>query len=184
MGVGVGVYSAFLPLYAQEEIGMSVGLAGTVIAATGAAGTVARILWGRIAERAGDPVIPLMYIGALSAASIVLIWMASATAPLLVWLGAVLIGISAGAWMSVGMLAAITLAGPVRTGRSTAFIMLGFGLGLTVGPVLFGWGVDSSGSYDFPLAGTVINFVASVVLMLAWKILSNRPIALPVPDGR
>ena len=183
MGVGVAVYHAFIPLYVQEELGMTVGLAGTVIAASGATGALARILWGRIAERAGDPALPLVYIGILSVGSIALTWLATPATPLLVWGGAVLMGVGAGSWMSVGMLAVITLAGPQRTGRGTSFIMLGFGLGLTVGPVLFGWGVDASGSYDLPLAGTLLDFVASVVLMLGWKALTNRSAAPPSQVG-
>lgn len=183
MGMGVAVYITFVPLYVQEELGMSVALAGSVIAASGAVGAAARIVWGRIAERAGDPALPLACIGAISVGSIALTWMASPAIPLLVWGGAVLMGIGAGSWMSVGMLAAITLVGPKRTGRGTAFIMLGFGLGLTVGPVLFGWAVDVSGSYDPPFAGTVLNFVASVVLMLVWKALRNRSAALPSRVG-
>lgn len=179
MGVGVAVYSAFVPLYAQEKLGMSVGLAGSVIAASGATGAVARIVWGRIAERSGDPALPLVYIGILSVGSIALTWIASPTMPLLVWGGAVLMGIGAGSWMSVGMFAALTLAGPQHTGRGTAFVMAGFGLGLTVGPVLFGWGVDASGSYDPALAGTLLNFVAAVVLMMVWKALRTRSAALP-----
>ena len=183
MGVGVAVYSAFVPLYAQEKLGMSVGLAGSVIAASGATGAVARIVWGRIAERSGDPALPLVYIGILSVGSIALTWMASPAAPLLVWGGAVLMGVGAGAWMSVGMFAALTLAGPQRTGRGTAFVMAGFGLGLTVGPVLFGWGVDTSGTYGPAMAGTLLNFVASVVLMLVWKALRKRSAALPSRVG-
>ena len=174
MGIGVAVYFAFVPLYAQEKIGMSVGLAGTVIAVSAAVGAAARIVWGRIAERAGDPAIPLIWIGALSVGSTLLTWAASPSVPLLVWAGAVLMGIGASSWMSVGMLAAMTLAGPERTGRSTAFIMFGFGVGLTVGPVLFGWGVDSSGTYDLPLAGTVVNFVASVGLVVLWRLRNRR----------
>ena len=184
MGVGVAVYSAFVPLYAQESIGTSVGLAGTVIAVSGASGVIARILWGRIAERAQDPAVPLVWIGALSVAAIAATWAASPTVPLFMWAGALLMGIGAGSWMSVGMLAAITVSGPERTGRGTAFIMLGFGVGLTVGPVLFGWGVDSTGSYDLPLAWTLANFVTSVVLMVVWKELKRRMPAGRIRDGR
>lgn len=183
MGIGVGVYHAFVPLYVQEEVGMSVGLAGSVIAASGATGAVARIVWGRIAERAGDPALPLASIGVLSMGSIALTWMASPAVSLLVWGGAVLMGVGAGAWMSVGMFAALTLAGPQRIGRGTAFVMLGFGLGLTVGPVVFGWGVDTSGSYDPALAATLLNFAASVVLMLVWKVLRIRSTALSSPTA-
>ena len=183
MGIGVAVYSAFVPLYAQEELGMSVGLAGSVIAVSGAAGALARILWGRIAERAGDPALPLVAIGVVSLGSIALTWMATPTAPLLVWGGAILMGAGAGSWMSVGMFAALTLAGPQRTGQGTAFIMFGFGVGLTVGPVLFGWGVDTSGSYDPALAGTLLDFAAAVVLMLVWKALRSRSAAPPSRMG-
>ena len=179
MGVGVGVNMAFLPLYAQEEIGMSVGLAGTVMAVSGAAGVVARILWGRIAERAGDPAVPLIWIGGLTMSAIASTWAASPAASALVWTGAVLMSAGAGSWMSVGMLAAITLSGPERTGRATATIMMGFGLGLTVGPVIFGWGVDSTGGYDLPWAGVVANCAASVALMLMWRASGRK-----APGGR
>ena len=174
MGAAVAVYSTFVPLYAQEQIGMSVGLAGLVMAVSGAAGMVARIIWGRIAERAGDPAVPLMWIGTLGIGSIALTWAASPATPLLVWAGAMLMGIGAGSWMSVSMLAAMTLSGPERTGRGTALIVVGFGLGLTVGPVIFGWGVDSSGGYDLPLAGIMTNFAASVLLMVVWRLRKGR----------
>lgn len=180
MGVGVSTYHAFVPLYAQEKIGMSVGLAGAVIAVSGAAGVVARILWGRIAERAGDPAMPLIWIGALSMGAIGSTWAASNDTAALVWTGAVLMSAGAGSWMSVGMLAAITLSGPERTGRATAAIMMGFGLGLTVGPVLFGWGVDSSGGYDLPWAGVVGNCAASVALMLMWRASGRRASGRPI----
>ena len=174
MGIGVAVYGTFVPLYVQEELGMTVGMAGTVIAVSGATGAVARIVWGRVAERSGDPSSPLIFIGILSMGVITLTWLAPVSTPLLVWGGAVLMGAGAGSWMSVGMFAALTLAGPQRTGRGTAFVMLGFGLGLTVGPVLFGWGVDATGSYTLSLTGTLLDFAAGVALMLAWKVLSRR----------
>ena len=183
MGIGAGVYHAFVPLYVQEEVGMSVGLAGTVIAASGATGAVARIVWGRIAERSGDPALPLASIGLLSVGSIGLTWLATPAEPLLVWGGAVLMGVGAASWMSVGMFAALTLSGPRRTGRGTSFVMLGFGLGLTIGPVVFGWGVDTTGSYDPAIAATLLNFVASTVLMLVWRALRNRTTGLSASPG-
>ena len=184
MGAGVAAYSTFVPLYAQEEIGMSVGLAGIVIAVSGAVGVIARIIWGRIAERAGHPAVPLIWIGGLGVVSIALTWVASPNMPPAVWAGAVLMGIGAGSWMSVAMLAAMTMSEPERTGRGTGLIMLGFALGLTVGPAIFGWGVDSSGGYDLPLAGVVINFAASVALMIVWKARKGRVAARPVPEAR
>ncbi|MCY4371680.1 MAG: MFS transporter [bacterium] len=168
MGIGMGAFFAFLPLYAQERVGVSVGLAGMVVAVSGVSGVGARMVWGRIAERAGDPIKPLIGVGLLGIGAVALVWAGSYSA-LLMWFGSGLMGIGPGAWMSVGMFAAISMAGPNRTGTGTAMVMLGFGLGLTIGPVIFGWAVDTTGSYDIPLAAVLLNFAASVLLMLAWR---------------
>ncbi|MDE0352006.1 MAG: MFS transporter [bacterium] len=169
MGIGVGTYSAFVPLYAQENLGMGVALAGTVIAVSGASGALWRVLWGRIAERAGHPSVPLLAIGALSAGALVATWVAGYTLPFLIWVGAVLVGMGTGSWMSVGMMAAIMLSEPKQTGQSTASIVLGFAVGLTIGPVVFGWGVDTFGTYDLPWAAVTLNFVAAMTMMLLWR---------------
>ena len=168
MGIGMGAFFAFLPLYAQERVGVSVGLAGMVVAVSGVSGVGARMVWGRIAERAGDPIKPLIGVGLLGIGAVALVWAGSYSA-LLMWFGSGLMGIGPGAWMSVGMFAAISMAGPNRTGTGTAMVMMGFGMGLTIGPVIFGWAVDTTGSYDIPLAAVLLNFVASVLLMLAWR---------------
>ena len=169
MGIGVGAYIAFVPLYAQEELGMGVALAGTVIAVSGASGALWRVLWGRIAERAGHPTVPLLAIGALSAGAFIATWVAAYTTPYLIWVGAALVGMSTGSWMSVGMMAAIMLSEPQQTGQSTASIVLGFALGLTIGPVVFGWTVDTFGTYDLPWAGLIVNFAAAITMMLVWR---------------
>ena len=168
MGIGMGAFFAFLPLYAQERVGVSVGMAGMVVAASGVSGVVARMVWGRIAERAADPIRPLIGIGLLGICATALVW-AGPFSGLLIWIGSALMGIGPGSWMSVGMFAAISMAGPKRTGRGTAMVMLGFGLGLTIGPVIFGWAVDTTGHYDIPLGGVLLNFAGSVLLMIAWR---------------
>ncbi len=169
MGIGVGTYAAFVPLYAQENLGMGVALAGTVIAVSGASGALWRVVWGRIAERAAHPSVPLVAIGALSAGAFIATWVAPYTTPYLIWVGAVLVGMSTGSWMSVGMMAAIMLSEPKQTGQSTGSIVLGFAVGLTIGPVVFGWGVDTFGSYDLPWAGVTLNFAVAMTMMLLWR---------------
>jgi len=169
MGIGVGSYLAFVPLYAQERLGMRVTLAGTVIAVSGASGALSRVVWGRIAERAGHPTVPLLAIGALSVGAYLATWVSAYTTPYLIWVGAVLVGMSTGSWTSVGMMAAIMVSEPEQTGQSTASIVLGFALGLTIGPVVFGWGVDTLGTYDLPWAGVTLNFAAAITMMLLWR---------------
>jgi len=169
MGIGVASYLAFVPLYAQEKLGMRVTLAGTVIAVSGASGALWRVLWGRIAERARHPTVPLLAIGVMSVGAFIATWGAAHTTPYLIWLGAALVGMSTGSWMSVGMMAAIMVSEPKQTGRSTASIVLGFALGLTIGPVVFGWVVDTFGTYDLPWAGLTLNFAAATTMMLVWR---------------
>lgn len=168
MGIGMGSFFAFLPLYAQERVGVSVGVAGLVVAVSGVTGVAARMVWGRITERAGDPFKPLISVALIGMGAMALVWAGSSTAAFL-WIGAGLMGIGPAAWMSVGMFAAISMAGPRRTGASTAMVMMGFGLGLTIGPVIFGWAVDTTGDYDVPLGWLLINFATSVVLLLVWR---------------
>lgn len=168
MGIGMGSFFAFLPLYAQERVGLGVGTAGLVVAVSGITGVAARMVWGRITERAGDPFKPLVSVALLGVSAIALFW-AGPTVPILLWVGAGLMGVGPAAWMSVGMFAAISMAGPSRTGASTAMVMMGFGLGLTIGPVIFGWAVDTTGDYDVPIGWLLLNFVASVLLLLVWR---------------
>lgn len=184
MGIVVAVYVSFLPLYAQEKIEMNLEAAGLVMVVYGAAGAVARVLWGRIAERAGDPAVPLIWIGCLSIGAVLMTWAASPTAALLVWAGSVLMGVGAGAWTAVGMVAAMTMTGPERAGRSAAAIMLGFGLGMTIGPIVFGWGVDASDGYGLPMGCLVLFLAASVALMLLWISQNKRRAAARTRIGR
>lgn len=167
MGIGVAAYGTYLPLYAQEVIGLSVGLAGGVMAVFGVVGLVARITWGRIAEKASHPALPLLWIGVLSVLSAALIW-GAASQPALLWLGAAVAGMGSVSWMSVGMMAIMTTLEPGRAGRGSAAVTLGFAIGLTIGPVAFGVARDVSGSYAAPLAGLVVVFGLAAALMALW----------------
>jgi predicted MFS family arabinose efflux permease len=168
MGIGVAAYSTYLPLYSQEVIGLSVGRAGGVMAVFGVVGLVARITWGRIAEKASHPALPLLWIGVLSVLSAVLIWGAASQMPALLWLGAAVAGLGSVSWMSVGMMAIMTTLEPSRAGRGSAAVTLGFAIGLTIGPVAFGVARDVSGSYAAPLAGLAVVFGLATALMALW----------------
>lgn len=173
MGVVHAAYIGFAPLYFQEKIGMSAAEAGMVIVVYGVVGAAGRIVWGRIAERAGDPACPLLWIGGLSVGSMLLTWAAAESGPLLAWAGSALLGIGSGSWTVVGMVAAMSAA-PKQTGISAGAVMLGFGAGLTAGPVVFGWGVDSLDGYGVPWGGLVFMSAVSMAVMLLWQARSRR----------
>lgn len=146
VGTGSAAVSSFLPLYAQEQIGMAATSAGTTSAAMGLAGMVARVIWGRATEQVRSFFLPLAWIAGLSVAATVLTWLASAV-PALVWVGSVMAGASSMSWMVVAMLAVVVRVVPSQAGRASAWLYVGFMGGYALGPVLIGSAVDATGRW-------------------------------------
>lgn len=142
---GTAVFT-YLPLFAEEQLGLSQGTAGRAVAMTGLFGVVARISWGRIAEVRLGARTSLKVIAVVAVAA-ALVLAAATRIPALIWLGAALTGASASAWNSVGMLAIITDVPFEQAGRGSGVVLSGFLLGLSVGAPAFGWSVDRLGVY-------------------------------------
>jgi len=159
-----GAVTFWIPLYAEETLGLSPrigGLAVTVVAFTAFA---ARILWARTAERRHDFLGPLGTMAILAVFGSALLLAATGWTWLL-WPGVVLTGASSSAWNSVGMLAVIDEAG-AATGRASGIVLLGFLTGLGIGPPLYGATVDATGSYT---AMWIISMAAAAVTVgLVW----------------
>ena len=81
--------------------------------------------------------------------------------------GALLLGAGAVAWNSVGMLAVMDYSPASMVGRGTGRVLLGFLLGLAVGPPVMGFSVDRLDSY---LAG----WVTIVAIFLISAIAARR----------
>lgn len=170
MGTGVGVLGAYLPLYAVERLGMSTAAAGLAAGAIGIVGIVARIVWGRAADR--RPAAGTKALGALAAGSVVAIALLAAAevgGTGLVWPAAVLFGATAVAWNAVGMLAVVRGVDAARSGRASGRVLLGFYLGFVVAPVAFGATVDVTGSYLPGWASVGAAFAAAAVLADRWR---------------
>jgi predicted MFS family arabinose efflux permease len=140
----------FLPLFVQEAQGWSAGAAGWLLAGIGLVGVASRIAWGPIAERrlGHGRVLWILSIESTIAA-LVLAWAASSpVSPWLLIFAALLFGIGAVAWNSVGMLAVMDLSPEGGVGRGTGVVLLGFLLGFGFGAPLMGLSVDASGTYS------------------------------------
>jgi MFS family permease len=151
MGIGVGAVGAYLPLYAVERLGLSTTAAGLAAGLIGLAGVVARIVWGRAADR--RPAAGTAALGALAGGSVlavVLVAAAEAGWAGLVWPAAVLFGATAVAWNSVGMLAVVRGVDAARSGRASGRVLLGFYLGFVISPTAFGRVVSRSARRQRP----------------------------------
>lgn len=160
---GTAIFT-FLPLYAEESLGLGPASAGLAVAVTGVSGVVGRILWGRFAEVRFGTWRSLEYIAVLAAAAAAVLVAAQALT-WLVWIAAVLTGFSASAWNSVGMLAVIETSTPAQAGRASGVVLFGFLAGLGLGAPAFGFAVDSSGTYGPGWVAVGVAFLLALVVM-------------------
>ncbi|HKX75577.1 MAG TPA: MFS transporter [Acidimicrobiia bacterium] len=153
-GLTLGMVAAviiLLPLLTEEALGFSRVTAGRVTALAAVTAIAGRLAWARRAERLHAYPGTLRLIAWLAVAALAII-AGSFTFNWLIWLGAVVIGLSAGSWNSVGMLATIVTAGPSRAGAATGWVQLGFLAGAGLSAPLYGWLIDITGSYQPVLA--------------------------------
>lgn len=159
MGAGVAAFATYVPLYAQEVVGMSLGAAGLVTGLVGLIGIMSRIAWAWAAERTGRFSTPLTLLGAGSVAAAVLVLSAEPLGPAALWAGAVLFGATAISWNAIGMLAVLVEVAPQDAGRASGLVQTGFYAGFVASPILFGYSVDVTGGYGPGWTAIAIVFV-------------------------
>lgn len=169
MGAAGGAVTGYLPLYAEEGLGLSVRLAGLVAAVAGASGFVARIAWSALSERARSYASPLGSMAVVAVLASIALLVAPSTGVILLWTGAVAFAATGLAWNSVGMLAVMHVAGSAQAGRASGIVLLGFLTGFGLGPPAFGWTVDRSGSYGPGLVGVAVAFGLAALVMARWS---------------
>jgi MFS family permease len=148
-GLASSAIIAFVPLFANEDLGWSEEAAGTMIALMGLTGIVARVVWPRLSERSLGHGRTLRILAALSVLSAALLALSSVDVvggwalPLAV----LLLGGGAIAWNAVGMLAVMDFSPRGLVGKGTGLVLFGFLFGLAIGPPLMGFSVDELGTY-------------------------------------
>lgn len=147
MGAAITAVLTYLPLFAQEALGMSQGEAGGVMSVAGWVGMLSLVGWTRLAASRFGALRSLMVIACLGA----VLGLVLAHAPTLgtwsIWLAGMLTGLSGSAWNAVCMLVAIQgLAGSL-TGKGSGVMLAGALGGGGVGAPLLGWSVDLLGVY-------------------------------------
>ena len=167
--IGLGGSSTFLlPLFVEESLGQSPRVAGAAAALLGIVAIAGRFQWARIAERRAGPAptMTLLAAGSIVAMGAMLISIEAGTAWM--WLGTVILGLSASSWTAVAAISVIALAGPGGAGRASGIVWLGFLGGLGVGPPVYGFTVDQSGSYALMWWLSLAAFALAATVALAW----------------
>jgi predicted MFS family arabinose efflux permease len=148
-GLATSAILGFLPLFVNEDLGWSESAGGALVALVGLAGIFARVSWPRFSERWIGHGRTLRILALMSTGTAILLALTSAGA-LGGWAlfpAVALLGGGAIAWNAVGMLAVMDFSPDGAVGKGTGLVLLGFLLGLAMGPPLMGLSVDEMGSY-------------------------------------
>ena len=169
MGAGVAGISAYLPLYSQEEVGLSVGGAGLLVSAMGAVGIASRITLGWVTEHFGhiEVFLLLMAVGSVLGSAMVLL--AAPSAPWLLWAAAITFGVSAITWNTVGMIAVLSEVGPEDAGRASGYVQSAFYGGFAASPVVLGYSIDATDDYRIAWLSVTIAFALAAVVAGLWR---------------
>ncbi|HZA40565.1 MAG TPA: MFS transporter [Actinomycetota bacterium] len=168
MGGGVAIVGAYLPLFAREEVGLSVGAAGMLAGVIGLIGIVSRIAWGWGTERLGDYPLALGILGVGAVVASLATLLSPSTGAWMIWSAAVLFGLTAITWNAIGMLAIVAEVGTHAAGRASGLVQSGFYGGFVVTPALFGYSVDRTDEWSWGWWGVVAMFAGASVVAFSW----------------
>ena len=149
-GVQVALVS-YLVLFLREQLNMSAGLAGGVLAMFMAGGIVGRVGWGLVSDQLlhGRRVALLAFVGLLTAVSMAFIaWLPSDPSLAMVLVLVFVVGSTALGRSGVQIVLQAELAGPAITGTVIGFATTVARVGTFGVPPAFGLIVDETGSYD------------------------------------
>jgi predicted MFS family arabinose efflux permease len=174
LGLGAA-YTFLVPLFAEEALGLTEQAGGLAAGIIGFVSLFARIGWARHADRTGSHDRSLLLIAAGAVVAVGLFIAAQEAAAWLLWPAAITTGLTSSSWNSVGMLAVIDHAGSARSGRASGIVMFGFLTGLAIGPTLFGWLVDATGSYTAMWLSSFAALGFATALAGWWARVSTKP---------
>lgn len=173
MGIAHSVLVGYLSLYAFDVLGTSGQRAGAVTAALGASAFVGRIVWGMSAVRTGryrraltvSPILAIVGVGLV------------ALSPFhqdLVFIGAVLVGLTGLSWSAIVATTVVAGSDSDDTGQLSGAVIRPAFVAFALAPPAFGALVDYSGSYSSGWLIVGLAFLAAAVSGHRLPIVSNR----------
>jgi predicted MFS family arabinose efflux permease len=167
--LGFGGSATFLfPLFVEESLAQTPQVAGVAAAMLGAVAIVGRLQWARIAEHRASPAPTLALLAILSVGSMGLMLASMSYGIGWMWVGTIVLGLSSSSWTSVGAMAVIGIAGVSAAGRASGIVWFGFLAGLGLGPPIYGFIVDETGSYAGMWWLALVAFAVAAGVAGAW----------------
>jgi MFS transporter, ACS family, hexuronate transporter len=170
--------AGFMVLFLTEKVGMGIAEAGAMLALAQAGGIVGRIGWGVVSDVVfgGRRKIVMAIFSVMAAISSVVLAMTGPETPRIVLLLTLAVaGVSAIGWNGINMLFVAEIAGRQASATAAGLNLTCSYLGIMVGPPIFGYLVDVTGSY------TTAFFVGAAASLASLLLLA--PIKPPPPDS-
>ena len=171
-GFGMQATNVYLPLFAVEELGFSLVLGGVAAAASGVIGVISRIWWGRRMAAGWRPSTLLMMITSGAILGVAAFLGAAAWhAPVLIWVGAALHGITvlgANVVINAGLMQVVPAH---RIGTASGVNSMGMYTGFALGPLVMGALRDGTGDFTVGwiiVAGVYVACVLTAVVLRAY----------------
>ena len=165
------VWMAFLALYLQGVVGLSLVAASRYLALAQGGGVLGRVAFGLLSDRvfAGRRRTPLTIAGCTSAlCSVAIAFTGEGTSALSLAVLALVFGFAGIGWNGVQHTLMAELAGPGAAATAVGLGLAVSSAGVMLGPVVFGWLVESAGGYRGPwlaLAGSMSLGLAVLALV-------------------
>ena len=162
------VWMAFLALYLEAVVGLSLLAASRYLALAQAGGVLGRVAFGMLSDRVfgGRRRAPLVIAGCTSAlCSVAIAYTGPGTSGPWLALLALVFGFAGIGWNGVQHTLMAELAGP---GAAATAVGLGLAVssgGVMLGPPIFGWFVQVAGGYRGPWIGLAVSMAAGLGLL-------------------
>jgi sugar phosphate permease len=159
---------AFLVLYLNDVVGLSLLAAGRYLALAQIAGMTGRIAFGILSDRAfgGRRRAPLVLAGVGSAACSLALAATGPGTPMPALAALALVfGFAGIGWNGVQHTLMAELAGPRSAGTAVGLGLAVSSLGVTLAPPIFGWCVERVGGYGGPWIGLTVTMVGALGLL-------------------
>lgn len=160
--------AGFMVLFLIERVGMGVTEAGAMLALAQAGGIVGRIGWGIVSDVVfgGRRKIVMAIFSVMAAVSSVVLSMTGPETPRIILLVTlVAAGVSAIGWNGINMLFVAEIAGRQASATAAGLNLTASYLGIMVGPPIFGYLVDQTGSYTTAFQVGAAASLASLLLL-------------------
>ncbi|MFN8525326.1 MAG: MFS transporter [Chloroflexota bacterium] len=165
----------FLVLFLRERVGMSLIEAGAMLSLAQGGGVVGRIGWGMVSDWlfGGRRKVVIGIIGVLAAVSALGLAVVDGETPRLALVGLLAVaGVSAIGWNGINMIFVAEIVGREASATAAGVNLTASYLGIMICPPIFGWLVDTTGSYTTAFVGGALCSV--VALALLYQIRAER----------